>query len=571
MPELAASLQGLNIDEFFEASYRELILRDPELILETGLEDVFGIDQAELTDISDAYIRETQQMVITILEMLRAYEREALTGEQQISYDVYEAYLDDLVRGQEFMYKDYLVTFLITNGVQVQLLNFFTEIHPITNQQDAEDYITRLDQVDTKVEQIIEGLKLRHQAGIITPQVVYRWSLGDIQGIANASAEQTPYYTSFEEKVNALEGFSDKERQTLLKDAQAAIKRSVIPAYKSLAKALEDREREAPYKDGVWQFEDGEDYYTYLLQHHTTTDLTSDEIHELGQVELEGIQAEMRTIFDELDYPADRGLTSLYTQAGQDSGFVSGDQMVDTYEEIITQAESNLDVAFDNQPKAKLIVIGGPIGDYYVPGSLDGARPGAFYAGTSSGSPRLSMPTLAYHEGVPGHHFQIALAQEMDLPTFRNNVHFTSYAEGWALYAERLAWELGWYQDDPYGNLGRLQMEAFRAARLVVDTGIHTKGWTFDQAVEYMVENTGLPTRMVQGEIGRYIVWPGQATAYKIGMNKILELRQRAMDQLGDQFDLKEFHNVVLGNGSMPLDVFERVVQDYIDTKQQAK
>jgi uncharacterized protein (DUF885 family) len=177
------------------------------------------------------------------------------------------------------------------------------------------------------------------------------------------------------------------------------------------------------------------------------------------------------------------------------------------------------------------------------------------------------MPTLAYHESIPGHHFQLALAQELDLPLFRNGMSFTAYAEGWALYAERLAWELEFYEGDPYGNLGRLQAEVFRAVRLVVDTGIHDKRWTYDQAVTYMHENSGLPRRQVEFEITRYITWPGQALAYKVGMLKMLELRQRAMDQLGGQFDLKEFHNVVLGNGSMPLEILERVVDDYIEAK----
>jgi uncharacterized protein (DUF885 family) len=198
---------------------------------------------------------------------------------------------------------------------------------------------------------------------------------------------------------------------------------------------------------------------------------------------------------------------------------------------------------------------------------VDGSRPGMFYAQDTGQVAKFGMPTLAYHEAIPGHHTQIAIAQQLDLPSFRKEADFSAYVEGWALYAEQLAYELGLYNNDPYGNLGRLQAEAFRAARLVVDTGLHANKWTFPQAVEFMVENTGMPEYRMQGEVSRYISLPGQATAYYIGYTKILELRQRAMDLLGDQFDLKEFHNLILGSGAMPLDILEQVVNNYIQTK----
>ncbi len=564
--ELAAKLEGLPLEQFFEDSYRELLLRDPELILEVGLTKAYGVEDVRLTDISDEYIRETYQVIATILEMLRGYQRDSLTPEQQVTYDVYEWYLDDLLRGQEFMYYDYPVTFF-TTGVQVQLIQFFTDIHPVANLQDAQDYITRLSQVNTKFEQLIEGLKLREQAGVISPRFIVQWSLPDIRSIANSSAIYTPFYSAFKEKVDALDGLSTDQKQTLLDGARDAIDASVIPAYQALMEYLEYLEKVAPESDGIWQFPGGDAYYTYLLRHYTTTDLTADQIHELGLQETARIQAEMRVIFDELGYPADESLPESFARLARDSEIISGDQAVGTYEELIEQASQNLGSAFDIFPEQAVIVIGGPMGDYYVPGSVDGSRPGAFYANTTDSEPRFNLPTLAYHEAIPGHHFQIAIALELDLLSLRNGVRFTAYTEGWALYAERLAWELGWYADDPHGNLGRLQGEVFRAVRLVVDTGIHAKGWTFDQAYDYMLENTGLNPRMVEGQIARYVAWPGQAVSYKMGMLKLLELRQTAMDQLGGQFDLKEFHRIVLGNGSMPFSVMERVVQDYIASK----
>jgi uncharacterized protein (DUF885 family) len=464
------------------------------------------------------------------------------------------------------MYNDYPVTHFIT-GTQNQLVNFFVDIHPVANLEDARDYVTRLSQVDTKFEQLIEGLKLREEAGVVLPKFIVRWVLGDLRNMARSSPRTTPFYTAFEEKVDALEGVSDADKEALLKDAEKEIEKSVIPAYDSLADYFEHLETVATNDAGVWKFSNGEAYYAYTLRHHTTTDMTADEIHELGLQEVARVRAEMQVLFDELGYPEDESLPDLFDRVARDGGSLSGNQIVAGYEAIIKEADREVGVAFDLRPSAGVEVIGGPTGGYYIPPAMDGSRPGYFYASAVGTQPKFSMPTLAYHEAIPGHHFQLALAQELDLPLFRKSTAFTAYAEGWALYAERLTWELGFYEDDPYGDLGRLQAEAFRAVRLVVDTGIHAKGWTYDQAVEYMVENTGLPRGTVEFEVSRYVTWPGQATAYKIGMIKILELRQRAEDRLGDQFDLREFHNVVLGSGSVPLEALDWLVDDYIEEK----
>jgi poly(3-hydroxybutyrate) depolymerase len=255
------------------------------------------------------------------------------------------------------------------------------------------------------------------------------------------------------------------------------------------------------------------------------------------------------------------GYYRISTQQGKD-------RYIADIEALVEAADRAAAELFDLRPQGEVIVIGGQTGGYYVPGAPDGTRPGSYHVSlVGDWRPRYSMPTIAYHEAIPGHHFQIALAQEMDLPLFQTDVVFNAYAEGWAMYAERLAWELGLYDDDPYGNLGRLQYELLRAVRLVTDTGIHAMGWTRDEARAYMDEAIGAPPGRFSHEVDRYIVLPAQATGYKIGLIKMLELRQRAMDQLGDQFDIKEFHNVVLGHGSVPLDILERVVQGYIDAK----
>ena len=561
--ELAATLKGLPIDEFFERSFGLLMKRDPEWVTTEGLMERLGTGNDRLTDISDAYVRETHELQVAILDLLREYNRNAIGPEQQISYDVYEWYLDDQVRQHEYRYYDYPVTHF-TTGVQYQLIQFFTDIHPFESRQDVEGYVARLYQVDDKFEGLIEGLQLRQAAGVILPQFIFPWLMRDIRAIAHGGPRLTPFYTALEEKLGTVKDVSPDEKQALLGAAEVAIQESIIPAFAALEQALDRLKPAAPSQGGVGQLPNGSGYYDHVLRHHTTTDLTADEIHQLGLLELQRIHSEMRGIFRELGYPEDESIPDLYARLARESGFVSGSRVAETYKAMIEEAEQNLDSAFDIRPTADVIVVAGGQGDYYIPASMDGKRPGAFYARVDGSTDLYAMPTLAYHETIPGHHFQIALAQESDLPLFRNIILFTGYAEGWALYAEQLAYELGWYDDDPYGNLGRLRDQAFRAARLVVDTGLHAKGWTFDEALGFMVGNVGRDPGLLQFEVTRYIAWPGQATAYMVGMLKITELRQKAMDQLGEQFDLKAFHRVVLANGSMPLEVLERVVDDYI-------
>jgi uncharacterized protein (DUF885 family) len=567
VPDIVADLQGLDIDTFLEASYKKLLLRDPETITQVGLNKTWGVGNDQLTDISDDTIRENQRLEAAILDLLRTYDRATLTREQRVSYDVYEWHLDDRTRGYPFMYDDYPASFLITTGINEQLVQFFTDIHPVTSKQDAQDYVTRLSQVDTKLDQLVDGLQRREKAGVVMPRFLVPWVLYGVGNIAESDARSTPFYTAFMAKVDAASGLSAEEKDALSQAAEKEIDDSVLPGFQALAQALEHQQSIATDEEGVWKFSDGAEYYAYTLRHHTTLDLTVDEIHELGLKELERIHAEMRVIFDELGYPQDADLPQLIGRVVEESGTYSGDEVAAAYETLIAAASEKASVAFDMHPKADVTVEAGPAGDYYNPPTIDGSRPGVFYAKVTGSKERFAMPTLAYHEAVPGHHFQIAMAQELPLPTLRKGIQFTAYVEGWALYAERLAYELGFYEGDPHGNIGRLQAEAFRAARLVVDTGIHGKKWSYDQAVDYLTENTGLPRQMVETEVARYIVWPGQATAYEIGMLKILEVRQKAMDALGDKFDLKEFHNVVLGNGSMPLEVLERVVDDWIEAQ----
>lgn len=561
---IIADLEGLSLQEFFEDSFLQLGLRNPENMVSLGLEDSVGLEGVTLNNISDEYTKDTQALEAGILEILRSYDRDTLSPEDQISYDVYEWYLDDLVRGHEFMYFSYPFSFFIYS-VQMSTELFFTDDYQILDKQDAENYVTRLSLVGEKFDQLIELLKTREEMGIVPPRFAIQWGLSSVTPFAYTNPTQTSYYSAFNEKLESLSVLSESDKEGLLESAEKAIQESVIPAYNSLDEYLYELIANAPSDDGIWQFENGEAYYEYTLRHYTSTDLTPDEIHELGLQELERIHAEMREIFDELGYPEDESLNELFGRVARDGGIIPSAQMVETYEEIIDEVDQLTSDVFIRTPVEEVAVIGAPIGGYYTAGSLDGSRPGIFYATVSgNGEPYYLMRSLAYHEAIPGHHTQIALAHELNLPSFRNLTNFNSFVEGWALYAERLAWEMGLYEDDPYGDLGRLSYEALRAARLVVDTGIHAKGWDFDQATQFFMDNVGWDRQSCEFQIARYIVLPGQSTGYMVGMLKILELRDKAMEELGDQFDLKEFHQAVLSNGSVPLALLEDIIENYI-------
>jgi uncharacterized protein (DUF885 family) len=578
---VATGLKGLPIDEFFDQSYGQLLLRDPEYLTSVGLSESFGLRDDQLRDLSDAYIRETQDLEIAILDLLRAYDREQLTPQQQVSYDVYEWYLENQVRGHEFMYHDYPLHHFI-RSYHFDLDALFGEIHPLNTRQNVEDYISRLAAVDDQVEQLMEGLKLREEKSIIPPDFVLDLARQDMirylqmrsPDPAAIDYESLPVYARFSRDIEDFDELSAGEKDDFRAAALMAIEDSFVPAYLSLINYLDHLRPLATGDAGVWKLPDGREYYAYMLSQETSTDLTPAEIHDLGLAEVERIRAEMHQVFVELGYPESASFRESMDRAVDEAGYhnistQSGkDQYIASVESLVEGADLAVSDVFELRPQREVVVIGGPMGGYYVPGSPDGSRPGSYHVSLNgSWRPKYSMPTIAYHEAIPGHHFQIALAQEMDLPLFQTDLVFNAYAEGWAMYGERLAWELGLYDEDPYGNLGRLQYELLRAVRLVTDTGIHAMDWTREEAQTYMDEAMGAPPGRFSHEVDRYSVLPAQATGYKIGLIKILGLRQRAMDQLGDQFDIKEFHNVVLGNGSMPLDILEQVVQDYIDRK----
>jgi uncharacterized protein (DUF885 family) len=564
--ELAEDLAGLALDEFYETSYSALVSRSPESIIWQALTGVVPLTDVGLDDLSDEYRRATYAMFQVVLDALRSFDTSGLTPEERLTFDFYEWYLQDIIDGLEFFYYDFAATYNF-NGVQSTTERFFTDIHPVATLEDAQDYITRLDDVLDKYRDVIDYLTRQSGAGIIEPRITLDAAINGLARIADANAIDVSYYTTFRDRLDDIPGLSATERQQLLDDALASVRDSVIPAYRELRNKLQSLRGNAPNAIGVGQFPRGAEYYAYMLRHRTTTDLTPAEIHQLGLDELQRIHAEMRQIFDQLGYPAIEDLRTSFGRVANDGGIIPAVDVKPTYEAIIQAAEAGLDQAFDIFPSANVVVAEDPFGGFYIGPSFDGTRPGAFYAGTQSDQPYFQMPSLTYHESIPGHHTQIAIAMELPGPAFRKTVRFTGFVEGWALYAERLAWELGWYTNDPYGDLGRLQYEALRAARLVMDTGIHSLGWSFDQAVQFNMDNVGWSRTASEGAAGRYSVVPAQATAYMVGMLHILDARQRAMDQLGTEFDLREFHRVVLTSGGVPLALLDDVVDAWIATK----
>ena len=557
--DLASELQGAKFSEILAIAGPAIALRDPQGVLADGLATTYGLTGTSLTNISFEYRSITFDMWQAVRDALNEIEADALTAADRLSYDIYSWLVDGALAQRDFMHFDYQASYFLTS-VPRRLQRFFADLHPLETAQDARDYIDRLAAVDDTIEQLIENLQAMENEGVIEPAATLEFSIDVHRDIANTSASNSPYYQGVATRLAGIADLSDTESEDIQFQARDIITREITPAYRDLLNFMSAQLPRAPGDVGVGQFANGEDFYRERLRFHTTTSLSADEIHQLGLQELERIHAEQRLLFDQLGYPQEETLKQLFDRVGEDGGTVLAEDAVATYEAIIDDAQARMSVLFERLPETEVVVIGGANGGVYISASQDGTRPGAFYAGTVNDQPYYLMPTLAYHEAMPGHHMQIALSQELDLPEFRRGLTFTGFTEGWALYAERLAGDYLWYETDIYGDLGRLYYEGVRAARLVVDTGIHSRGWSFDEAAAFFQESVGTSLGSAQSNIGRYTLYPGQATAYMVGMLKILELRERMRDVLGDDFDIMNFHSLVLHSGALPLDILEQQV-----------
>lgn len=568
-----------SIDHFFVRVLARFLLDSPMLLSQLRVLEPLGLHfhSDDLDDFSVAHARSRVRMVGEELAVLRSYDRAALSPGQQRSYDVLEWFLGGLSEGERWILHDYPVNQF--EGVQSTLPDFLLNIHQINDVRDARDYVARLGKLDVALDQALDGVRVRRDHGVVPPRFVLDRVRGEVAGfIASPPAEHT-LVRHLEDALAGLPEVAPADAASLVGAARDAVEARVYPAYRRLDALLEELQADATSEAGVWRLPDGDAYYAWQLRQHTTTQLSADEIHRLGLSETARIQAEIRAILaaEGLPHePVGEALETLHADPrflyrDDDAGRAA---ILADYQRIVDDAVTRLPRYFGTLPHAKVVVErvpafkeNGAAGAYYRPGPMDDSRPGVFYVNLRhvDETVRFDMRTLAYHEAVPGHHLQISLARENEaLPFFRRLLPFGAFSEGWALYAERMAAEEG-FHPTPLDRVGQLVAELFRAVRLVVDTGMHARRWSREEAIAYMRAQTGMPETDVVAEIERYIVLPGQACAYKTGQLEILRLRRRARDALGAGFDLRAFHDIVLGEGSLPLAVLERVVDEWLE------
>ena len=567
------------IDWFYGRTMAQFMVKSPMMLSSMRIlpswADFYSDD---LDAMSPAREPEMATKLASELAVLRSYDRDALDAEGRLSYDALDFFLANPVDGDRFRLNSFPVNQM--SGIQSGLPDFLAQQHAVNSVGDAENYIKRLALFPRVFGQVLDGLRERERHGAIPPQFLVEKVLLEMGGFVAVEPREHMLYKDLAAKLDKLPAgtLDAARRDELLARAASTIEGSVFPAYRSLIDYFTALQPKAQGNFGAWKLPDGAAYYAWCVRSHTTTDMTPEQVHELGLAEVARISAEMDAIVRDkglVDGTIGARVQALARLPEQmypntDEGKAA---MIAQYQAIIDDINGKLGDAFRARPKLGVEVKAVPAfsektapGAYYQPGAFDGSRPGVFFANMRDPgeTPKFAMRTLAYHEAIPGHHFQIAIAQELTgVPFFRRILPFTAYSEGWALYTERLAWEMG-FQNDPLDNLGRLRDEMMRAVRLVVDSGIHYKQWTREQAITYMLDNTGMGEGDVTAEIERYFVNPGQALAYKAGMIKILALREKAKAALGERFALADFHDEVLTHGALPLSLVERVIDDWI-------
>ena len=568
------------LNDWLESQFEEEVAKSPKTQTYLGIKTE---DYGKWDDISPKREVEDLERTKERLTYLKdSVDVSKLNKAASLSYKLMKQKLEDEVKYFDYRFYNYPVNQM--HGMQAEIPAFMINMHRIENKSDAEAYISRLNGMNALFTQAIENIKMREKNGIIPPKFVFAKVLSDSRNIIighpfDKSNKESTLFADFKNKIEKIE-LTDEERKDLISKSEKALIENVMPAFENLIALLEDQQKRATTEDGAWKFPKGDTFYNIALQRTTTTDMTAEQIHELGVKEVERIHNEMRDIMKQVKYEGTLQDFFTYMKEDEKFYFANNEEGKEAYLKqavgLIDTMKSKLDELFITKPKADIIVKAvEPFREksagkaFYQNGTPDGSRPGTYYANLydMKAMPKYQMEALAYHEGIPGHHMQISIAQELqDVPKFRRFGGYTAYSEGWGLYTELLPKEIGMYSD-PYSDFGRLAMELWRACRLVVDTGIHYKKWTREEGIKYYKDNTPNAESDAIKMVERHIVMPGQATAYKIGMNKILELRENAKKKLGGKFDIREFHDVVLTNGAVPLTVLEELVGEWVASK----
>lgn len=563
---------------FLDSIFDDQISDDPEYQTILGITNENSGKWTEVSEERNKRILEKTKKNLD--EIFKRFKRERLDEQDKISFDMFVMECEEYIENYPFRHHKYWLNQM--EGPHSGFPSFLINMHQINNEIDAEHYLKRLGSIKKQFEQITIQMKISESKGIIPPSFVFPMvkdaSLNVIKGYPfdKNNKNVSPIYEDFESKINSLK-INKEQKDLYLKRAERLLLDTVKVAYINLMNYWDELEKKSSDEDGCWKFPDGGKFYAQSLKNVTTTSLSPDEIHNIGLNEVKRIHEEMKAIMQKVKFKGT--LKDFFEFMRNDKQFYYPENEIgkkayrkDT-EKIINDITAKLDELFITKPKAKMEVK--PVetfrektagGAFYEEPALDGSRPGRYYINlyTLKDQPNYQMEALAYHEAIPGHHMQIAIAQELEnLPKFRKLGGNTAYIEGWGLYSELIPKEIGFYLN-PYSDFGRLAMEVFRASRLVVDTGIHYKKWSRKQAYQYMLENTPNPPNDCQKEIDRYIVWPGQATGYKIGMITILKLREKCKNALQDKFDIKQFHEIILTNGPIPLNILEQKINEYI-------
>ncbi len=575
--EVQELTESQKANQMFDEIFMAGVMRSP--IYQTYL--AIKQDYGKWDDLSEARAEENYQFTLDNLARIKTIDVSKLDAQTAMSHQLFVQQLENQIANHKWRYHNYPVNQMF--GTHSMVPSLLINQHQVTDVSDAEAYISRLNGVEQLFADLILGLEKRAEMGIIAPKFVYPYVISDSQNLLTGAPfddnGESTLLADFTRKVNALD-IEQTEKDRLISEASTALAGSFKSAYESLIATLQSLEERADTRDGAWKFPDGEEFFNTALANTTTTSMTADEIHEVGLAEVARIHIEMRDIMKKVEF--DGTLQEFFEFMRVDPQFYYEEtdegkaRYISEAVALIDNMKSRLDELFIIKPKADMIVkqveafrekSAGKA--FYQQPAPDGSRPGIYYANLyrMSDMPTYQMEALAYHEGIPGHHMQIAIAMELEgIPMFRKFGRYTAYTEGWGLYSELIPKEIGLYED-PYSDFGRLAMELWRACRLVVDTGIHAKQWTREQGIDFYVTNTPNPQPDAVKMVERHIVMPSQATAYKIGMLKILELREAAKAELGDKFNLPEFHDVVLKSGPVPLNVLEELVNEWVASK----